>query len=52
MDVIECASEGACVRARRLQFGMLELGGRSKDAQTKLDFSPPPSSFSSFLNGD
>lgn len=25
-----------CVRS--LQFGMLELGGCSKDAQTKLDF--------------
>lgn len=29
-----------CVRS--LQFGMLELGGRSKDAQTKLDFFFPP----------
>lgn len=37
-----------CVRS--LQFGMSELGGRSKDAQTKLDFFTPP--FLSFLNGD
>lgn len=49
VDVIECASEGACVRASRLQFGMLELGGRSKDAQTKLDFSPPPLLFFFFF---
>lgn len=32
-----------CVCVRSLQFGMLALGGRSKDAQTKLD--PPFSPF-------